>query len=848
MNKPCKILTVALAGALLATSMSGCGGKKKKNPVATKTETIIESSESKFETWSENAKVRAALDSKDYATAQSLAGSRIEENPGDARAHFFLGQALLEQGDLIKARKSFEAAVKLAPDDLNYSRELNRCLAAMADSAIELDLPSEAIELLKKLRNENYQPGQTEQKLASVYERTSEKLISAGNGEEAEALLREAINIVPDHPDLKVRLAMLLISSDRLMEAERMLKALKETNPDSEKGLIAYATLLHRMGEVSKASSMLEEALRISPANPDALALKASFAQDVPVVTVTRMPESDLSLEAITDKLRLLEKTGSLSEQKKLLETITERFPQEQWALLSLSTVCEKLGKIDEAITAIEKYLALQPEAANARLQLARCLYQKGEHDKALEIIDQLEPNYPDKLEILSERGQIMARMGNFAQAREFWKQILKANPEHVNTLFNFGQLELESGNHEEARAYFEQAIRKEPFNNKFRYFAGINLIQSGMKDQATALWEASKASLKADDPYAARILRALGEESSTIARAPDSALSAPPPSLNTPPAIITEPAAASDTETAADQGIVTDPPIIIPGHVIDETPADSEYEKALEYARGGFFNEAIQSFKAVLVQNPNNFNALMNLGKVFTATGRQSAASAFYLKALKLDPQNVHALKALANSYSEVGMHSLAADITEQVRVAHPDQLDGFPRYTQTAVKNDPRSIEPLAQALLSEGLTAEALAVVQTGLAQQNELTVLHLLQGDVYKQMGQAEQALQSYNTALSREPQSPAPFIRIGDLYLSSGQASNAIEEYQKALKTSFIDPDSMFIIADRLHQAGRDADARLVLGRLKGMNLNQEQLQKLDERLGKPAAATVKEEM
>ena len=146
-----KIVSVALAGALLATSMSGCGGKKK-NPVATKTETVIESSsESKFSTWSDNAKVRSAIDSKEYATARSLASARIDENPGDARAHFFLGQALLEQGELVNARKSLEAAVKLEPDNLNYSRELNRCLSAMSDSAIEQDIPSEALELLKKL-------------------------------------------------------------------------------------------------------------------------------------------------------------------------------------------------------------------------------------------------------------------------------------------------------------------------------------------------------------------------------------------------------------------------------------------------------------------------------------------------------------------------------------------------------------------------------------------------------------------------------------------------------------------------------------------------------------------------
>ncbi len=346
--------------------------------------------------------------------------------------------------------------------------------------------------------------------------------------------------------------------------------------------------------------------------------------------------------------------------------------------------------------------------------------------------------------------------------------------------------------------------------------------MQSGLKDQAHALWQASRSSLNSDDPYAARILRALGseEKSSSVTD-----LSAPPPVL----------AAPSTTVLPT-----------VPTHVIEEAAADPDYDKALEYARGGFFNEAIQTFRAVISRDPNNFNALMNLGKVYTATANHNLACSLYLKALRLDPKNFFAQKALANAYSEIGMHTLAAQITEQVRVSNPDKLDGFPRYSQTNLKNNPRAFEPLAKAMLDEGLFSEASAVVQNGLEQQNEMTVLYLLQGDILKQMGKFDQALAAYNTALGREPQNPEPFIRIGDLYLSAGQLNSAAEEYHKALKAGFIDPDSMFVISDRFRQIGQGIESQKVLGRLKGMNLNQAQLQKLDQRLG-TSHATTKEE-
>lgn len=818
-----RILTIFIISGLVATSLGGCGGKQKpKNPTAAKTETIIES-DSTDSTWEENAQIRAAIDSKDFATAKQLAESRISESPRDGRAHFLLGQAYFGEGELFKAQKSFEAAVELSPKDRNYSRELNSCFAAIADAAIAKDLPSEAIEIYKKLLSENYQPRQTEEKLATVYINTGDKLVESGNVAEAESLLRESINVVPDRPELRVKLARLLMNGDRLMESERILRALRETNPEFEAGLVAYASLLHRMGEMKQANAILSEALQIAPANPEALALQSTINLDVPVVVVEKNQTDVISVETAKDRLKTLERTGNLLEQKKLLNDVISQYPSETWAILSLSMVCEKLGQIDDALSNAEKYLVSQTDSLPGKLQLARCLYQKGDQERALLLIEEIEPAYPDKLEIISEKGQVMARMGNFAQARSLWNEILKSDPEHLATLFNYGQLEMESGNNTEAQTYFEKAIRREPFNHKFRYFAGINLIQSGLKEQAHSLWQASKNSLNSDDPYAARILRALGNDE---VKNSATDLAAPPPVL----------AASSTPETYQ-----------VPANVIEESPVDNDYEKALEYARGGMFSEAIESFKVVISRDARNFNALMNLGKVYTATANHNLACSLYLKALKIDPKNTFALKALANAYSEVGMHTLAAQITEQVSIATPDKLDGFPRYTQANLKNNPRAFEPLAQAMIDEGLYPEASAVVQTGLLQQNELAALHLLQGDIYKQMNQFEQALESYKTALTRDPQSPAPFIKTGDLYIAAGQLTSAADQYQQALKAGFIDPDSMFIIADRLRQIGKDADAQRVLGKLKGMNLNQAQVIKLDQRLGTNVAKPKEDE-
>lgn len=818
-----KLVLVPACGALLALNLAGCGGKKKnKNPVAPESATAAATNDD-FSTWADNAKIRAAIEARDYATARSLAMSRISASPTDARAHFLLGQALIGEKEYEQARRSLEAAVELAPADRNYARTLNKCLANMVDTALEKDMASEAIALAKKLIQAGYNLEETEKKLATAYNITATKLIDSGNLVEAESLLREAINLLPEHPETRVKLAQLLMKGDRLMESERILRALTETNADFVPGLAAYATLLQRMGEMRKAGEVLNAASRLDPENLQVIELRTSLSRDLPAGATTAI-ESTTSLETINARLKTLEHTGNISEQKKLLENLVTLYPAETQSLLRLSMVCEKLGMIDEAYKYAEQYLNNVPDSLPGKLQQARCMYQLGDNSRAMSLIEEIESEYPDKLEIMAEKGQILARSGNFDDARKIWQQVLATDPDHVATLFNYAQLEMESGKHKEAQEYFEKAIRKEPFNHKYRYFAGINLIQSGLKDQAHALWASSRNSLNHEDPYAARIIRALGED---VTQPPQTI------SLSSPPPVLGVPSVVSDS-------------VYVPRGVIEESPADNEYDRALEYARGGFFNEAIASFRSVLSRNPENFNALMNLGKVYTATQNNEMACANYLKALKIDPRNVFALRALANGYSEIGMHGLAAQITEQVRLSNPNQLESFPKYAQKNPRNNPRAYEPLAKAMITEGLFTEAMAVVNTGIGQQGDLGSLYLLQGDVYKSQGQYEPALESYKTALNHEPQSPAPNIRMGDLFIASGQLTSAADEFHKALKTGFIDPDSMFEIADRFQQIGRTVDGKRVLGRLKGMNLNQAQLLKLDQRLGNNLALQTEE--
>lgn len=806
-----RILSMLMAGVLfsgVAVTMSGCSNKKSgsKNPVASDVSKEVKANDKSVSTWKDHAKARAAIESEDFATAKKLAEARIKADAKDAEAHYLLGKAQAGDGDILNASRSFEMASELKQDNQTYKTAYYKSIDSMAESALKLGIPADAAEFYEVLLKEGYENDKTLAKLGDAYMQSFDKIAMSGKTAEAESMIKKAISKYPESTVMKIGYAEYLMGNDRLMEAERILKALNNSHPKSSSAVAAYGRLILRMGDTEKAKQMLDKAMKLNQNDSRVLALRNAIATAEPSNSSANAPETNMSLEQIKKNIQFYSNSGRLADQRRALTVVADKFPNEVWALYDLSLVCEKLGDIDAALENAEAYLGIESESQKGQLQYASCLYQKGKLNEALEIINQLEDTYSDKNELLCEKGQILARMGKFDEARALWSQVLNSNPNYVEALFNYGQLEMEMGNHSKAEEFFDKSIRLDSFNNKYRYFAGLNLIQDGKKEEAHQLWRNSVATLNNDDPYAARIMKALGENTA-VAQAP------------------------------ANESVSAD--VAIPINEINESPADveTEYNSALGLARAGRFNEAIQGFRAVLSHSPNNFNAMMNLGKVYTATNRQDIASAIYLKALKLNPTNIHALNALANSYADVGMHNFACQITEQAKQSNPNRMEGFPKYNVAVNKNDPRSIEPLTKAFLQEGLTQEAAAIVQDAINNQPDNTTFYLLMGDVMLKSGKPDKAADAYRTALDKEPQSPLPYIRMGDLYAQTGDVKSAAAEYDKALTANFIDADRLFDVADRYDAIGYKAKANSIWNRLKTMNLTSAQVKKLGDRLG-----------
>jgi tetratricopeptide (TPR) repeat protein len=797
-------------------ALTGCGGgKRSKSPVSPKVEEpkdqAMESALSE-----RYLKIRAALDRKDFRGAEKLSLKVVEKTPDDHQARFLLARSLIGLDKPGSAQNHLEKALAIQPDNPAYKRLLGEILHNSASEHIKADRMEKAIDTWKRCLTLKYQSRETEENLMEAYAMWGLKLREEKNPQQAEEIYREGMSLFPQSSTLNLALADLLLSSDRLLEAQLLLQKTNEAFPKLEKSRFTYAGLLYRMGDVRGALRELEALLAFAPGNQEAINLKAQLQNEIPITQMATQihdfADGEEPPAEVIERLAVMESAGDLQGQILLLQEFRASRPTAHWATLREATLLEKLGRPKDALNLLEGYLRERPDDERAHFLTARCRQLSGDFAGALSLLQAMISDRKANQQVFLEIGQVLAKMGKFDEARQNWQRVLDMDSENPEALFHFGQLAMEQGRFAEARTYLDRAVHQEPFNLKFRFFQGMNLKQAGNHEEAQKVWESARGFLNPQDPYGSRIQRALAGTSGSVA--PDSPAAT---------FVATSPSAFDPSgPTAVQPGILAGPKPPIPGiH-------DPVYQSALEAARSGRMSEAIIGFQTALSTNPQNLNALINLGNAFTAMDRHGDAAVQYIRALQLSNGNHYSTQALDKALEELGIRGKA-----RMGLAGKLPIGGG----TGRERSNPRGFEPLARAFIDHGLAAEALPFVECGLEENPEQAALIVLRGEILGKQGQTQLAEADLRKALEMDKQNPLPYVKLGDLYAATQRQDLALEQYQAALKARFIDPDTMFVIHDRLQQMGRSVDAVTIINRLRGMNLSNVQLEKLKERRG-----------
>jgi tetratricopeptide (TPR) repeat protein len=281
---------------------------------------------------------------------------------------------------------------------------------------------------------------------------------------------RKAIELNPQHVDARLKLAELMASSaaqSDIQVAEKQMRELLAFRPNSTDARNVLAVAELRLGKVDDAVKLLEEALEISPVN-----LRSS-------VNLARV------------KLARGDRTGA---ERALREAVSNN-PQSPEAALALSSFLLSSGKLEEAENEARRAIALNSKfgagyVALARTQLAHnradeaektlravatlpderyqhlhasFLFERGRREEAIKEFEALLARNDASKATRARLVQAYVAVNRIRDAESVLNSALKKDRTDIDALVQRGELLLMTGNTRAAEQDINEALRFNP-------------------------------------------------------------------------------------------------------------------------------------------------------------------------------------------------------------------------------------------------------------------------------------------------------------------------------------------------------------------------------------------------
>lgn len=218
----------------------------------------------------------------------------------------------------------------------------------------------------------------------------------------------------------------------------------------------------------------------------------------------------------------------------------------------------------------------------------------------------------------------------------------------------------------------------------------------------------------------------------------------------------------------------------------LDQYTAANHYNLGLAYQFLNRLQASANAYLRALQLNPKDVKSNMNLGLVYLALGDSNSAVYYLQRATQLDPNSFEAWTNLGVAYDARGN---AGDAEKSYRKAIELKSD------------DPVTLQNLAQNLISQQRTDEAIQVMRTAVAT-GDSPAAHKRFGDALVAAKRFDEAVTEYDIALKADPQFAAAmsdkgFAMIGkyvaDLYLDDKLRTGAVDLWRASLRINPAQP-------------------------------------------------------
>lgn len=542
--------------------------------------------------------VRRRQERFDEAIEYFNAALAIDSSNADARVG--LAQSLRGKSEYLRALA--EADRVLATDDKNLNARVLRA-QLLADTGQSALAEAELDALVR---------GLPENPVLETYLDLSQAFVDLKNYDAALQLLNLAAEDYPERVEVKTRLGETYSAALRWDDALKVWNELIALDPQDATALLGKARVYNYATRLNDAEQGYRSVLELEPNNysalvelADVLARQSEYPDAIQLYRQA-IATNEGDLKTRVELARVLRYNRQFSDAETVLTNVINTDPRYAPAYTERSLARSGLGNYETAIADARQALEITPRDISAQLGLAEALSYAQQYEESIRLYEATLKTDPKNEIARTQLAAAYSYAGRFDDAIRTVDEALKINPQNLDAQIIRADTLGRAGRTREAVAAYEAILKTDSRNQRARVGLAETYSYDQKYDKAIAVY---------------------------------------------------------------DELLVTDPTNL--GFKIAKG-------KTLGYARR--YPAGVAYLRPVVAANPDNLPARFALAEVMTNSGNVSLrreAIAQYQSILQSDPQNTDARIGLGRVYSYGGQYKSADRELNEVLRRYPDNRD---------------------------------------------------------------------------------------------------------------------------------------------------------------------------
>lgn len=217
-------------------------------------------------------------------------------------------------------------------------------------------------------------------------------------------------------------------------------------------------------------------------------------------------------------------------------------------------------------------------------------------------------------------------------------------------------------------------------------------------------------------------------------------------------------------------------------------------------------YPKAVEVFKTILQENPDEIRALQSLGQIFLEMNNLPEALKVYQALEKVIPEDIATQLRLGLLFYEMKNYDEATERFQKILEANPNSdriqyylgvvsqiqkkdMEAF-RYFQQVIPESSFFKEAVIRSVIilqSENKLQEALDLVQSALQKRGDITEFYDVMATLFTDLENHEKAVSILKEAIEKYPRDEKLYFALGVAYDKQGDTENAIKSMKKVLE-------------------------------------------------------------